>query len=65
MESCLIFQDILSVRFNRYKGITRLSNEICPEVKLRDFNVFLCADCRSEIRFAIPPKFSEQQAQLD
>jgi len=37
--------------------VTQLSNEICPEVKLCDFNVFLCADCRSEIRFAISPEF--------
>ena len=60
-----MFQDVLSVTFYRNEGITRLSNEICPEVILRDFNVLLCADCRSEVRFAISPKFSKEQAQLD
>jgi len=42
-----------------------LSNEIRPEVKLCDCNVFLYADYRSEFRFAILPKLSQEHAYLD
>jgi hypothetical protein len=36
-----------------------------PEVKLRDFNIFFCAEYTSEIRFAISAKLSEKQAHLE
>jgi hypothetical protein len=46
--------------------ITPLSNEICPKVKLGDFNVFFffCANYRSEICLVISPKLSKEQAHL-
>ena len=46
-----------------FKGlITTLNTEIWPEVTLGDFNTFVCVDCRSEIRFALSPNLSEEQA---
>jgi hypothetical protein len=44
--------------------ITQFSNGICPEIKLYDFNVFFFADYKPEIRFAISPKLSEEQAHI-
>jgi len=39
-----------------------LNIEICPEETLGDFDMFVYVDCRSEIRFALSPKLSEEQA---
>ena len=48
-----------------YKAIAPLSNGICPEVKLGDFNVFFCADYRSEIYFVISPTHSKEHTHLE
>jgi hypothetical protein len=42
-----------------------LSNEICPEVKLGDYNVFFHTDYISEICSVIPPKLSKEHAHLE
>jgi hypothetical protein len=34
-----------------YKAVTPLCNEICPRVKVGDFNVFFWVDYRAEIFF--------------